>query len=140
MTCDTQLRNKALVQAKFDAWRTGTGNPFELLADDVSWTIVGRSAASRTYASREDFLREVIRPFNARMKTGLVPSVRSLYADGDTVVAFFDAEATALDGKPYRNTYAWFMELHDGKVTRANAFFDSIEFNELWTRVAPPGR
>lgn len=57
-----------------------------------------------------------------------------------TVVVVFDAQATALDGKPYRSTYAWFAELHDGKVTRANAFFDSIEFNELWTRVAPPAR
>lgn len=138
MTDSIELRNKAVVQEKFEAWRAGTGGPYELLADDASWTIVGRSAASRTYKSREDFMREVIRPFNARMKTRLVPSIRSLYTEGDTVIVFFDAEATALDGKPYRNTYAWFMELRDGKVIRATAFFDSIEFNELWARVAPP--
>jgi uncharacterized protein len=138
MTDSTELRNKALVQAKFEGWRAGTGSPFELLAEDASWTIVGRSAVSRTYQSREDFMREVIRPFNARMKTPLGPSIRSLYAEGDTVIVFFDAEATALDGEHYRNTYAWFMDLRDGKVIRATAFFDSIEFNELWARVAPP--
>lgn len=30
------------------------------------------------------------------------------------------------------NTYAWFLELADGKVVRVFAFLDSISFNELW--------
>lgn len=138
VTDSSEVQIKALVQAKFDAWGAGTGSPFELLADDASWTIVGRSVASRTYNSREEFMREVIRPFNARMKSRLVPSIRHLYADGNTVIIFFDAESVAIDGNPYRNTYAWFMEFRGSKVIRATAFFDSIEFNELWARVAPP--
>ncbi len=108
-------RNKALVEDRFNAWRNGTGNPFELLADEASWTIVGRSAASKTYSSKEEFLREVIRPFNARMKEGLKPAIRNIYADGNTVIIFFDAAGTASDGKPYTNTYAWFLEMRDGR-------------------------
>ena len=130
-------RNKALVRERFDAWGAGTGSPFDLLADDATWTIVGRSAASKTYESKEAFLREVIRPFNARMSKGLVPTIRSLHADGDTVIIFFDAAGTARDGKPYKNTYAWFLKMKDGRVTNAWAFFDSIEFNDLWARVTP---
>jgi ketosteroid isomerase-like protein len=134
---DVPARNKALVEDRFNAWRNGTGNPFELLADEASWTIVGRSAASKTYSSKEEFLREVIRPFNARMKEGLKPAIRNIYADGNTVIIFFDAAGIARDGKPYTNTYAWFLEMRDGKVVKASAFYDSIEFNDLWTRVAP---
>ena len=134
---DTQARNKALVQGRFDAWRDGTGSPFELLADDATWTIVGRSVASKTYTSKEAFMSEVIRPFNARMNKGLKPTIRHLYADVDTVIVFFDAAGTARDGKPYTNTYAWFMDMRDGRVIRASAFFDSIEFNDFWSRVAP---
>jgi ketosteroid isomerase-like protein len=92
------LENKALVQASFDRWRAGTGSPFELLLAEADWTIVGSSPLSKTYASRQAFLEEVIEPFNARMKTPLVPTVRGIYADGDTVVAFFDASATTRDG------------------------------------------
>jgi ketosteroid isomerase-like protein len=62
---------------------------------------------------------------------------RSLYTDGNTVIAFFDAKGTARDGKPYTNTYAWFLEMHNGRIVAAFAFFDSLEFNELWTRVVP---
>jgi ketosteroid isomerase-like protein len=135
---DITTRNKATVQASFDAWQAGTGSPFDLLTDSASWTIVGNSVASRTYAGKEDFMREVIRPFNARMSVGLKPTaMRGLHADGDAVVIFFDAAGTARDGKPYANTYAWFFDMKDGRVVKASAFFDSVEFNEFWQRVAP---
>ena len=44
--------NKALVQASFDRWRSGTGGPFELLASDAEWTIVGSSPLAKTYHSK----------------------------------------------------------------------------------------
>jgi ketosteroid isomerase-like protein len=71
------------------------------------------------------------------MSVPLQPEVRQLYADGDTVIVFFDARGTARDGKPYVNTYAWFLTVRDDKVVKAVAFFDSTEFNEVWTRVSP---
>jgi ketosteroid isomerase-like protein len=71
------------------------------------------------------------------MSTRLVPTIRNVYADGDTVIVFFDAAGTARDGKPYRNTYAWFLDLRDDKIVNASAFFDSIAFNEFWQRVMP---
>ena len=130
-------RNRALVEASFAAWRDGTGSPYDLLAQDVHWTIVGRSDASKSYPSREAFMSEVIRPFNARMRDGLRPTIRNVYADGDTVIIFFDAAGVAKNGETYTNTYAWFWEMVDGRVVRAHAFFDSIAFNELWQRVSP---
>jgi ketosteroid isomerase-like protein len=133
----TESKNKAIVEASFKAWSAGTGSPYDLLADNATWTIVGRSAASKTYENKEAFMRDVIRPFNARMREPLKPSIRRMYADGNTVIVFFDARGTARDGKPYANTYAWFLELRDGKVVAASAFFDSLEFNELWARVSP---
>lgn len=133
----TEARNKELVLARFEAWKAGTGSPYELLADDAEWTIVGHSLASKTYKSREAFMSEVIRPFNARMQVGLKPAIRNIYADGNTVIVFFDASGTARDGKTYANTYAWFLELSDGKIVKASAFFDSVVFNDFWQRVTP---
>lgn len=134
---ETPAQNKAAVQAKFDAWRDGTGNPFELLADEADWTIEGNSAASGTYLTKEDFLRDVIRPFNARMSVGIKPTVKSITAEADRVVIHFDAAGTAKDGKPYVNTYAWFFRMKGGRVISAAAFFDAIAFNDLWARVTP---
>jgi ketosteroid isomerase-like protein len=132
-----ESHNKALVQASFDRWRAGEGSPFELLATDTEWTIVGSSPLSKTYRGRRAFIDNVIAPFNARMMKPLVPSVRGLYADGDTVVAFFDAAGTARDGRPYSNTYTWYLQIKADAVIRVVAFFDTRIFDELRTRVSP---
>ncbi|MFC3134760.1 nuclear transport factor 2 family protein [Microbaculum marinum] len=134
---DIETRNVAAVEASFNAWADGTGSPYDLLAEDATWTITGNSLASKTYNGREAFMSEVIRPFVGRMSVGLKPVIREMYADGDTVIVFFDAAGTARDGQPYENTYAWFLELDNGRIVRASAFFDSIAFNDLWERVAP---
>lgn len=135
----TETRNKAAVQTAFDAWSAGQGSPFDLLAEDATWTIVGRSDAAGTYASKADFMREVITPFNARMTAGIRPTIRSIHADGDTVIVFFDASGTARDGAPYDNTYAWFMRMRDGQVVEVSAFFDTLTFNDLWRRLPVEG-
>lgn len=137
MNTETESRNKETVRAAFQAWSDGTGGPFALLTDDAQWTILGRSMAARAYPDKAAFMNEVIHPFNARLAEPLRPSVRKLYADGDTVIVFFDARGTAVDGKPYVNTYTWIMEMRGGQAVKVWAFFDAIEFDELWTRVKP---
>jgi uncharacterized protein len=131
-------RNLKLLQTAFENWRKGTGGGvFDLLAPAAQWTIVGNSAVSKVYPSKQAFMEEAIIPFNARMSSPLVPVVRGIYADGDMVIALFDATATARDGKPYKNTYSWYMRMRQGEIVEAMAFFDSVEFNDFWTRDIP---
>ncbi len=100
---DIETRNRRAVQTGFDNWLSGKGSIYDLLAPDGKWTIAGKSAASRTYQSRQDFMDQVIRPFNARLSKRLVPTVRGIYADGDTVIVLRDGVATARHGKAYEN-------------------------------------
>lgn len=130
-----ETQNRQTIQAAFDAWSAGTGGPFDLLEEDATWTIVGRSDAAGTYATKAEFIDKVIAPFNARLVAGIRPTIRRLYADGDTVIVFFDATGQATDGVAYDNTYAWFMRLQDGRVVEVSAFYDSLAFNDLWQRV-----
>ncbi|MGD9892057.1 MAG: nuclear transport factor 2 family protein [Dehalococcoidia bacterium] len=132
-----EATNKATIARAFDEWAAGTGGPYALLADDATWTIVGTSPMSRRYNSRQEFLDQVIDPFNARMASPLVPTVRALYADDDWVIALFDAAGTARDGRPYTNTYSWYLRLRDGRIVEAIAFFDTIAFTDFWQRITP---
>jgi ketosteroid isomerase-like protein len=136
---DTQSErdNRALVESGMKAWADGTGSPYDLLADDARWTITGNSRAAKTYPSKAGFLAEVIRPFNARMRDRLIPTVHRYHVEGDRVIIRFDASGVARDGKPYTNSYAWFLRLKDRQIVEAEAFFDSIAFDDLWTRVSP---
>jgi ketosteroid isomerase-like protein len=132
-----EAQNKGLVQAGFEKWKNGTGSVFEFLAADAKWTIVGNSPMSGTYQNRQEFLDQVITPFNARLSGRLVPTVRGIYADDDMVVVLFDGAGTARDGKPYKNTYTWYLQMKDGQIVNVIAFFDTIEFTDFWTRVSP---
>lgn len=138
-TCGATESNRELVRRAFDRWRDGTGGPFELLAEDARWTIVGSSPFSRTYTSREQFMAEVIRPFNARLTDPLKPTVRELRADGDMVIVLFDGVGMGKDGIAYRNSYTWHMRLMDGRAVEVVAFFDTRLFDEFWGRVSPAG-
>jgi uncharacterized protein len=103
--------NRAAIQAVFEAWQAGRG-----ALPDVG-------------------------PFGARFARGerfRPVRVRSVLADGDTVVAIWDGRGVANDGKPYENSYAFILRMRDGEVVDGTAFFDSISFNDLWTRVTPP--
>jgi ketosteroid isomerase-like protein len=128
---DIAASNRALVRAAFDAWAAGTGSVFDLLREDVTWTVAGRSPVSGTYSSREDFLARAVEPIAARLATPIVPRLRHLVAQGNTVVAVFDGAATAHDGREYRNSYAWHMVLEDGRIVRVVAFLDTWALQAL---------
>lgn len=130
------MENKQLIQKGFDNWANKTGSFFDLLADDVQWTITGSTPLSKTYTSKRQFLSEVIDPLNQRLSVRIVPQVRHLYADGDTVIAIWDGTAVASDGKPYNATYEWNMQIKNGKIARVIAFLDGIEFADIFKRIS----
>jgi uncharacterized protein len=127
--------NKKIIQAGFDRWAKGEGSFFDLLADDMQWTIHGSTPLSKTYTNKQQFLDEVINPLNQRLSKKIVPTVRNLYAEGDVVIALIDGKATAKDGKPYNMSYAWFMTLKNGKIVHVDAFLDGIQFADVMKRV-----
>lgn len=133
-----EVSNRTKVADVFQGWIDGTSSISELLADDLQWEIVGNSLAAKHYTNKQQFLEEVLRPFGARFSERFRPMViRSIYEDGDTVIVLWDGAGTTLDGQPYQNTYAWFLTMREGLVVRTVAFFDSIAFNDLWTRMQP---
>jgi ketosteroid isomerase-like protein len=104
------------------------------------WRIEGHSLASKEYTGSRAFIDEVLTPFGARFAAGerFRPiRIRSIHADGDTVIVVWDGHGVANDGTSYENSYAWIMRLRDGKVVDGTAFYDSISFNDLWNRVQP---
>jgi len=129
------MENKKLIRQGFENWANGTASFFDLLADDLQWTITGSTRLSKTYTSKKQFMAEVIAPLNDRLSKKIVPKVSALYADGDMVIAIWDGQATAIDGKPYNATYEWNMQIKNGKIVKVTAFLDGIEFSDIMTRL-----
>lgn len=131
------MSNRDTVAAAFERWRSGTGLVAEIFDDDMTWEIVGRSAASNIYAGKQEFIDVVLHPFASRFRPDAPfrpVRIPGIYEDADasTVIIVWDGEGTTVAGTSYTNTYAWIMTLREAKVVDATAFYDSIAFNELW--------
>jgi ketosteroid isomerase-like protein len=132
--------NRETVRLAFTGWQDGTAPISDLFASDMVWRIEGHSVASREYTGRQAFIDEVLTPFGARFANGerfRPVTIRAIIADGGTVVVVWDGHGVANDGRPYTNSYAWIMRLADGLVIDGTVFYDSISFNDLWSRVTP---
>lgn len=134
-TTDTASQNKRIIKQAFDRWASGSGNFFDLLTDDVRWTITGSSRFSKTYTGKKQFIDQTVTPLTARLASPIKPTLRNLYADRDVVVAIWDGQTTAKDGKPYRNTYSWAMTLKDGRIHTVTAFLDLIMYEDVFNRI-----
>ena len=120
--------NRETIRRAFEAWQEGTSAITDVFAPE------------REYASKQEFIDEALTPFGDRFSAGerfRPVKIRSMHADGDTVIVLWDGHGIANDGQSYENSYAWFMRLRDGKVVDGTAFHDSISFNDLWARVVP---
>ena len=132
--------NRQTIREAFERYRQGTAPITDVFADKMTWQIEGHSAVSGQYASRQQFIDDVLDPLNARFAAGepMRPSsIRAVYADADTVIVVWDGRGIANDGEPYENGYAWIMKMSDGKVVDGTAFFDKSSLDDLWTRVKP---
>jgi ketosteroid isomerase-like protein len=128
-------KNEEIIRKGFADWAAGTGNFFDLLDDNMHWTISGSSPLSKTYTSKKQFLEEVIDPLNARLSQKIIPAIRELYTDDHMVIVIWDGTATAKDGKPYQVSYAWFMQLENNKIVRVTAFLDTLDFTDIYNRI-----
>lgn len=127
--------NRKIVGDAFKGWEAGTVNVFDLLADDVTWTITGfNPMVSGTYHGKVDLLSRTVEPFSERMSEGLSPTVHSVWADGDEVIIHFDGEGRTAAGDVYRNSYLWIFKMDGGVVTEVIAFLDTAAFAALLSR------
>ena len=136
---ESEANRRAVLDA-FERWTDGSAPITDLFADDMRWRVEGNSSAAREYADTKEFVDELLGPFGERFAEGerFRPVViRHVVADGDTVAIIWDGTGVANDGVRYDNSYAWILQLRDGLVVDGTAFFDSIAFERLWSRVTP---
>lgn len=123
--------NSAVIRQAFDDWKNGRGSVFDLLAEDAEWTVAGVSPVSAVYPTRQALVEEAVEPIHAQLATAITPEVKHIIAQGNNVVVLWDGTATARNGAPYNNSYAWHLVMEDGAITRVMAFLDTWALVEL---------
>ena len=104
---------------------------FDHVAVDVNWTVMGTHPLAGTYHTKADFLAHTFARLNKLLKEGVVLRVINLLVDGDTAAVEMESLSTALNGKPFHNTYCWVARFSNGTIVEVRANVDSALVQQL---------
>ena len=128
----TAAQNKQLLQKVFAETAKGNGRPFvQALADDVSWTIIGSTAWSKTYRGKQAVISELLAPLNAQLANGNRITAHRFIAEDDCVVVEARGHNATKAGDPYHNSYCWVFRLVDGQVVELTEYADTALINAV---------
>jgi len=118
--------NKQIVLDFYEAGARGDMDAcFALLAADITWTNIGTTKFSGTYAGKQALVEQLLGPLFGQLKAGIASAIERLTAEGDVVVAQTAGTAETHDGRPYNNTYCQVIRIRDGKIAEVKEYFDT---------------
>ena len=118
--------NKQVAIEFFEAGNRGDMEKcVELLADDISWTDIGTTRFSGTYAGKQNVAVNLLGPLFGQLKAGIQSDIENIIAEGEFVVVQSRGTAETKDGTPYNNTYCQVMRIADGQIREVVEYMDT---------------
>lgn len=131
------MSNKDAIARVFAGLAEGDGAPLiQLLAEDVSWTIIGTTSWSGTLTGRQNVLAGLAAPLAAQLLNFTLVAQR-IIAEGDTVVVQAQGHSQTHTGKDYNNTYCFFFQISGGAIQQVTEYLDTALVNAT---LDPPQR
>ncbi len=107
---------------------------FEHVADDVQWKVMGTHPLAGTYTSKDDFLAKTFGRLDPLMRNEVRLAIVGVHLAADFAIAELRATCTAIDGKPYDNTYCWVCRFDGESIVEVRAYLDSALVSDLIAR------
>ncbi len=131
------MDNKQLLQHAFDEMSAGNSRPFvALLADDVTWTVMGRTKWSGTYSGKANVLN-LLGQLRDRLADRYRATAQRIIAEGPYVVVQAKGKATTKAGAPYDNEYCFVYRVEDGAIKEVTEYMDTELVTSALTPVEP---
>lgn len=127
--------NKKLIESMFA--ELSRGNPAGYLAglaDDVKFTIIGKTKFSGLFDGKKNVIEKLLGPLAAQLDGGLAVTPQHLVAEGDTVVMQAQGSSKTKTGKRYDNTYCIVFRIANGKVVKITEYLDTELVTEAFGR------
>ena len=115
---------------------TSPPDSFDLLADDLSWTIMGKESGSdlKGPQTKAQFIGDLEGAGNSKglddaaekiFPKGLRLKIHGVIAEGNKVALEAESFADTSHGKKYNNVYHFLFELRDGKIVTVREYMDT---------------
>ena len=99
---------------------------FEHVSDNVVWQVMGTHPLAGHYHNKAAFLEATFKRLDKILKEGVILKVNHVFVDGSTAIVEMQSLSTAVNEKPFNNTYCWITHFNEtGKITAVRAYVDS---------------
>jgi hypothetical protein len=99
------------------------------LAEDVVFTVHGRTPVSGRHVGRDAFATNAVGPIFAALDPETLQFAKKweiFAADGGRVVTVMEGEAKTPDGRLYDNTYCHLFTIREGQIAELQEFLDTV--------------
>jgi uncharacterized protein len=118
--------NKQLVREAFRPWEEGDSGPFfDLIADDVAWTVIGSTLVSGAFRSKQEVMDQAFGPLLERLEGPLKTRFIDIAAEGEKVFLRFHSSGIAKTGLRYEQAYCFAMVMRAGRIVEIVAYVDT---------------
>lgn len=125
--------NKQVITRMFEEISKGNAAAFlDVMADDVKYTLQGRTKFSGTMNGKQEVLAKLLGPLGAALEGGIAIAPYNFIAEGDYVVMLSNGKATAKSGKAYNNSYCHVFKVVGGKVKEISEYLDTALVDEVF--------
>lgn len=118
--------NKRRVREAFRPWEEGDSGPFfDLIAEDVRWTVIGSTPVSGIYESKQALVEAAFGPLLERLAGTLTTRFVDLAAEGDKVFLRFESSGVTKTGLHYEQVYCFAMVMREQRIAEIVAYLDT---------------
>jgi ketosteroid isomerase-like protein len=118
--------NKQRLQVIFAELAKSNSGPFvDCLADDVSWTIAGKSKWSKSFRGKQEVLTGLLAPVASMFADPFTLTAHRIIADDDVVMVEARGHGTTKAGKSYDNSYCLVFRMAGGKLKEVTEYMDT---------------
>ena len=118
--------NAERVRHAFTHWEGGSSREFfEMVADDVTWRVIGTTAISGTFSGKASFVAGAAGKLLVRLAGPLQATIVAVHDVGDTVVLQWEGRSHGRNGRPYEQTYCWVLGFEGGLIRNVIAYLDT---------------
>jgi ketosteroid isomerase-like protein len=105
---------------------------FDLLADDVQWSVMGVKSWTRSYSGKTEVMNGMFGGISETKPEQQGAEVVAVIADGTRAVVEFSGFNTTPGGVRYNNRYCWIATFDSGRITELHEYMDTEMVSEVF--------
>jgi len=126
--------NKKLASELFSRFTAGDiPGVLELMADDATWWIAGKPGSIPIVGTQsKEQIARLFRRMASQLKNGLRMTVKSMIAEGDSVVVEVESYGELNNGRVYNQEYHMLIVIRAGKISAVREYLDTHHVSAIW--------